>query len=290
MKHRRVAQVAIICVAAALGSPRLLAGQAPFIDRLSESRQLYESAEYDRALAVMDSMDPQTIAPALARDRALYQALCLLALDLNSQAEARIEAAVQLDPLFRPGPDLPPRVRAVIEDVRTRLRPDLAQQLYRAGKAMFDSKNYEGAIEKFTAVVKLTEEEGDTAGDSALSNVRALAEGFTDLSRRSLAAANHTRSASGVPVSTVVPPVVIYQALPAWPRGVVPQHGQLTGILELVVSARGEVGYVSLVRSIHPTYDAILTSAAKHWRYRPATRDGKPVAHVKRLAIKIDLE
>jgi hypothetical protein len=169
------------------------------------------------------------------------------------------------------------------------LRPALAQEHYRAGKELFDARNYEGAIEKFAVVLKLTEE-GDTARDPVLFDVRALAVGFTDLSRRSLIAAGHMESTAAASVSTVVPPVVVYQALPAWPRGLGPQHGQLTGMLEFVVSARGEVGYISLVRSIHPTYDGILTAAAKHWKYRPATRDGKPVAHVKRLAITIDLE
>jgi hypothetical protein len=238
---------------------------------------------------VMDSIDPQTITPALVRDRALYQALCLFALDLRPQAEARIEAAVQADPLFRPGADLSPRVRTFVDDVRARLRPALALQRYRAGKALFDAKNYEGALTEFTVVRQLAEDAGDSSEASALSDIKTLAMDFADLSKRALAAGGTRSVEAKAPRLPFVPPVVIYQGLPAWPRDLVPPHGQLTGVLDIVVSARGDVGYVKLIKSIHPVYDVMLMSAARQWKYRPATRDGRPVADVKRLAIKVNL-
>jgi len=290
MNHQGRARVVLVCLAASLMWSPARAGQAPVLDRLVQSRQLYESAEYDRALAVMDSIDPQTITPALARDRALYQALCLFALDLRPQAEARLEAAVQADPLFRPGADLSPRVRTFVDDVRSRLRPALALQRYRAGKALFDAKNYEGALREFTVVRQLAEEAGDSSEASALSDLKTLSMDFADLSKRALAAGGSTRSIEArAPSLPFVPPVVIYQGLPAWPRDLVPPHGQLTGVLDIVVSARGDVGYVKLIKSIHPVYDVMLMSAARQWKYRPATRDGRPVADVKRLAIKVNL-
>ena len=259
------------------------AAQGPLLDRLAESRQLYESAEYDRALAVMDTIDPKAIAPDLARDRALYQALCLFALDLRVEAAARIEAAFELDPLFRPGSDLSPRVQSFISEVRARVLPSLANQRYRAGKALFDSGRYEEAVKEFTVVLGLAREDGELAGTSELADVGTLAAGFRDLAERALG-----RSATAARPAPTLPPVVINQALPPWPENLPPSALlSLDGLFDIVVSARGDVGSVNVVKSIHPAYDQLLIAAARRWRYRPATRDGEAVAYVKRLAVNV---
>jgi hypothetical protein len=276
--------LALASLSIMLASLPARAGQGPLLDRLAESRQLYESAEYDRALAVMDTIDTRALAPDLARDRALYQALCLFALDLRVEAAARIEAAFELDPLFRPAGDLSPRVQSFVEEVRTRVRPVLARQRYRAGKALFDSKRYDAALSEFAVVLALAKEEGDRVGKSELSDIRTLAAGFRDLAERTLAAG---RSAGAVPAPTI-PPVAINQVLPPWP-GNLPPSALLrpTGLFEIVVSSRGDVGSVHVRTSIHPAYDQLVIAAAKRWRYRPATRDGEAVAYVKRLEVNV---
>ena len=62
---------------------------------------------------------------------------------------------------------------------------------------------------------------------------------------------------------------------------------RLAGVIEIVVSARGDVGAVNVLTSLHPVYDKLLIAAAKQWRYRPATRDGEAVAYVKRLSVSV---
>ena len=283
MKSRGVITRSIMFFSFSLAWSPAHAAQGSVLDRLAESRQLYESAEYDRALAAMDTIDTQSLAPEVARDRALYQALCLFALDLRVQAAARIEAAFEVDPLFRPKGELSPRVHAFIDEVRARVRPALAHQHYRAGKALFDSKRYEAALKEFTLVLELANENGGLAAGAELSDVRMLAEGFRDLAARELAAA---RSAAGErQLAPIVPPVIISQPLPLWPENLPSEPVRLTGLFEIVVTAGGDVGSVNVLTSIHPAYDQLLVAAARQWRYRPATRDGEPVAYVKRLAV-----
>jgi hypothetical protein len=42
-----------------------------------------------------------------------------------------------------------------------------------------------------------------------------------------------------------------------------------------------------VVVPIHPVYDAILTAAARTWRYHPARRDGEPVPYTKRVHVRL---
>ena len=280
------ARIVLACLAATLTGSPARAGQGPTLDRLVQSRHLYESAEYDRALAVMETIDARSVTPDVARDRAFYRALCFLALNMREQAEAQIELVLGVDPLFTAGTYVSPRVRAFVDEVRTRLLPTLAQQHYRAGRALFDSRNFEGAIAEFALVRQLSQPGRVVSDDSEQSDLSALAAGFTELSRRSLAE-RPPRTAEPSPAVNVVPPVTLYQNLPAWPKERVLNQQQLSGVLEVVVTARGDVGAVTLIKSIDPLYDVLLVSAARQWKYRPATRDGKPVAHVKRLAINV---
>ncbi len=275
---------AIVCVVIVFGAEPAGAAQSALLDRLAESRKLYESAEYDRALAVMDTIDAAALAPDLARDRALYQALCLFALDLKVDAAARIEVALELDPRYRPGGDLSPRVHSFINEVRERIRPSLVQQRYRAGKADFDAGRYAAALKAFTLVVELADEDS-TAGTSRLSDIGTLAAGFRDLAARALAS-NRPGTAESIPPT--VAPVAVNQLLPQWPQNL-PRSAlvSLTGVFDIVVTARGDVGAVNVIRSMHPVYDQLLAAAARRWRYRPATRDGEPVAFVKRLTVQV---
>ena len=88
-------------------------------------------------------------------------------------------------------------------------------------------------------------------------------------------------------------PVVIQQDIPAWPPSLVSHLGQqadaLTGVLQIVVTKTGDVGTVTLIKRIHPVYDALLVAAAKQWKYQPATLRGQPIDFVKRLNVKVSV-
>jgi TonB family protein len=295
VKHRRILKLGVF-LALVMATVAVRAGQDQVVARLGEARELYSSAEYDRALAALEGIDSTTVAPDQARDRALYQALCLLALNRKPEAESRIEEVVLAMPLFRPDGDMPPRLRALVDEVRGRMRPALVQQHYRSGKDLFDVGNYADALREFTLVLQLAEDGSNTAQASVLADITTLAAGFRDLSR-----ARSSASPGPVPVSgskpdgdgdsTIVPPVTIRQNMPAWPealRSRAEQHpGVFSGALDIVVGQSGDVKAVTLVKSVHPLYDALLLSAAKQWRYKPATRAGNPVEFVKRIAVNV---
>jgi hypothetical protein len=194
--------------------------------------------------------------------------------------------------LFNPPSDTPPRLRTVVESVQRHLRPSLAQEHYAAGKEAFDGKDYETALKEFTLVVDLTQETNDTAA-SAVSDVRVLAAGFRELSGRAIASAAPSSprqtTVAETPVPAIEPPVAIRQNLPAIPQPMSQWQISLSGALDLVIDAHGDVKSVTLVQPIHPFYDGVLLSAAKRWKYRAATRNGEPVEFVKRLAITLDL-
>ena len=218
-----------------LSSSPAIARQRPLLERLAESRQLYESAEYDKALAVMETIDPRGMAPDLARDRALYQALCLFALGLRVEAAARVEAAFELDPLFRPGGDLSPRAQSFIDEVRNRVRPSLAHERYRAAKALFDSGRYDAAVKEFTIVLDLVKEDRAVAERSELADVRTLASGFRDLAEHALSTGRErvrarARDAASGGHQPGTPRVARQPAafLPAQPQRVVRDRGQRT--------------------------------------------------------------
>lgn len=61
-------------------------------------------------------------------------------------------------------------------------------------------------------------------------------------------------------------------------------------ILELVVSAHGNVEKVSIASSSgHAALDRAGAEAARRWSFRPATRDGTPVAHTVRVPVDFKL-
>ena len=83
--------------------------------------------------------------------------------------------------------------------------------------------------------------------------------------------------------ASVTPPRQIYPALPAHPSpGRRPED--LT-VLDLVVAADGQVEHVRLRTTPRDVHEFMLVSAAKAWRFEPATVDGRPVRFRHSVAI-----
>ena len=83
----------------------------------------------------------------------------------------------------------------------------------------------------------------------------------------------------------IVPPVILRQQMPLWlgmkdllPRG---KRGQV----RVIIDEQGDVEEARVVESVHPVYDALLLSAARTWKYEPATVNGKPVRYVKLIEV-----
>ena len=83
--------------------------------------------------------------------------------------------------------------------------------------------------------------------------------------------------------ASVTPPRQVYPALPARPSpGKRPEN--LT-VVDLVVGADGQVEHVRLRTTPRDVHEFMLVSAAKAWRFEPATVDGRPVRFRHSVAI-----
>ena len=90
---------------------------------------------------------------------------------------------------------------------------------------------------------------------------------------------------------TSSPPVALRNEPPAYPR-VARQRGQ-EGIVELRVQVRadGTCGEVVVDKgSGHRVLDRAAVKAVRRWRFRPATRDGRPVDDWIAVPVEFDLE
>src|SRR5262245_36759276 len=202
-------------------------------DALATARELYASAAYEDALAILNKLPPnQPVEQTRAADQ--YRALCLLALGRTQEAEHAIEAVIVGDPSYRPASDVSPRVRATFGDVRKRMLPVIIQQQYNAGKAAFDKKDFANAANAFTQMlVMMTDPDVEAAAARPpLSDLRTLASGFRDLAVTAAAPPPPPPAPAPEPVpvapppppaapriytavdSNVVPPIPLQQDLP----------------------------------------------------------------------------
>ena len=232
-----------------------------------------------------------------------YRSLCLLALGRGAEAEGAIAAVVTEDPLYQPSEaDASPRVRAAFTEVRQRLLPELVSSRYTEAKASFDRKDFGLAEQQFRHVASLLD---DPQMAGKMSDLRVLVSGFLDLSARAAAPAADPKPSPAPPapmpspavratpgriylaedegVSVAVP---IKQEVPRVPNNITSQTRE-RGLLELVIDEQGRVVSVMVRMSLHPLYDTLLVSAARDWKYLPATFGGQSVKFRKMVQITV---
>ena len=270
---------------------------------LTAARDLYASARYDEALAVLNGLPTDnTVADRKSVEQ--YRSLCLLALGRGSEAESAIAAVVTADPLFMPGEaDASPRVRAAFSEVRQRLLPQIAATRYAAAKTAFDRKDYKAAETQFKGLIALLD---DPQMNGKQGDMRTLAQGFLDLASAAAAPPPEPKKADPPPVPAavqttttrvdkvwssddpgVVGPVALRQDVPRVPLNV-SQQARDRGLLELIIDEQGRVASMTIRMSVHPLYDPLLLSAARDWRYKPATMNGVAVKFWKIIQITVD--
>jgi len=280
------------------------AAQAPPKDPLGAARDLYASARYDEALAVLDDLHPAADTPATER-RSIeqYRSFCLLALGRGQEAETAIAQVITADPTYVPSEtEASPRVRTAFSDVRRRLLPDIAKARYADAKAIFDRKDYPAAKDAFRAVMGLLDDPDMNGG---LPDLKVLAKGFLDLTVAATAPPPappepkhelptmpppkprpNPNKVYGVDDPDVIAPVAVRQELPRIPSMVTAQ-ARGRGVLEIVVDEKGRVTSAVIRESVHPIYDNLVLNAARDWKYQPATFDGQPVKYRKMIQINV---
>lgn len=288
-------------LAAGLATPAL-AQDGP----LAVARDLYASARYDEALAMLNGVRQQESAnPINLRSIEQYRSLCLLALGRGAEAEAAIAVVVASDPMYQPTEtEASPRVRTAFSEVRQRQLPDIARTRYASAKSSFDKKDYASAEQQFRELLRLIDDP-DMGG--RLGDLRMLVSGFVDLSAAASAPPPEPKPeprreevAPPPPTSPapdlqkvytsddegVSPAVPIRQEVPRVPVQVVNQTRE-RGILDVTIDEQGRVIAATIRLSLHPIYDSQILVAARDWRYQPATLNGRPVKFRKMIQITV---
>jgi len=286
----------------------LLVGARAQAQSLEAAKDLYASAEYDRALVMLDALKLMEHPREEQQAIELHRVLCLVATGKEADARGIIEGLVTRDPLYRPSTDLPPRVRSTYSETRKKMLPTAAQSAYQEAKAAFDFKDYSTAERGFALVLQVLSDPDveAAASKSPLADIRTLATGFHELSAK--AAAPPQPVAHVLPQSpvvpqlpsappaprapklyssndlNVVPPIALNQQIPAF-RGQI-REAQ-SGVLEVLIDPMGRVESASMFISINPQYDRAAVSAAKSWQYQPARLDGVPVKFLKRIQVNL---
>lgn len=313
----------LACLALAAATAAPLAAQP---NPLVAARELYASARYDEALAMLNGLSPADAGNPLERRYVeQYRSLCLLALGRGSEAEQAIAAVVTADPAYRPSEaEAAPRVRTAFTDVRKRLLPDIARARYADAKSAFDRKEFPQAEQQFRNLLALLDD-GDMGG--RLADLRVLVQGFLDLSVASsppppppsveaprmaeppmtvpsptraavMATAARTPDQPGSSQGMsrdrifsgddpgITGPIAIKQELPRVPSTLVGRTRD-RGLLEVIIDEQGRVTNATIRSPIHPVYDSQLLVAARDWKYKPAVVNGQPVKFRKVIQVAV---
>jgi hypothetical protein len=294
-------KIAFACVVMVLvGAPRVYA-QAP----LDVARDLYATADYEKALGLLDDLIARNQAGPKRDEVDLYRALCFLALGKRDDADRAVETIVQRDPLYRAPDDIAPRMRTAFGEAKKRLLPGIIQQHYNTAKAAFDDKNFGVAGEGFQRVLDALNDPDmkHAASQPPLSDIKTLASGFRDLSVQTVTAPTPVAAYVALPPPVpqqqkpnvmkiytgtepgVIPPVPIVQEFPKFP-GRVPSGG-IAGALEIVIDQNGAVESATMQTPVLSGYDNIVVAAARNWRYQPARMNGQPVKFRKSIRITV---
>jgi TonB family protein len=271
-------------------------------ESIAAARDLYASAAYEDALAILNKL-PESGRPVDEVNAIQqYRAFCLLALGRRAEADHAIELVVSNSPSYRPSDDLSPRVRNAFSEVRRRVLPTIIQQKYMQAKGAYDRKEFAAAAASFGQVLESMNDPDAVAASNQppLSDLRTLAIGFKDLATTAA-----TPPPPPPPVAPpvvepppapkpprvftnndaeVTPPIVIRQELPAYPgQVVIPRQG----MIEVVIDETGAVESVLMRIPVSPVYDQLALAAARNWRYRPAMLNGVPVKYRKAVQVTI---
>ena len=85
----------------------------------------------------------------------------------------------------------------------------------------------------------------------------------------------------------VTPPVTLEQRMPA----MTPEMQMITralktsGVLDIVIDENGRVVESTIRQSLNSSFDTLIVRTARHWKYRPAMKDGVAVRYLKTLVL-----
>jgi len=67
-----------------------------------------------------------------------------------------------------------------------------------------------------------------------------------------------------------------------------PSRPPAAGEVRVAIDETGKVTEAAMVKPTHASYDALLLRAARDWTYKPAMRNGRPIASEKVVEIHLE--
>jgi TonB family protein len=164
-------------------------------DSLAAARDLYTTADYREALAMLTRLRPAATSSEDVLAIEQYRAFALIALGRDAEAEFVVEGIAQRDPTWTlPAGEASPRIATLFAQARERALPGVLRQRMAAARALYSEKSYDAGAEALTAVLLLLEDPAMArAAGGDVQSVTALATGFRDLA---LAAGEQARAAA----------------------------------------------------------------------------------------------
>jgi TonB family protein len=215
-----------------------------------------------------------------------YRAACLIALGREREARAVIAALVRAKPLEPASRlELSPALRDLYESVRDATLLEMIRERYHHGRTASSQGRIHDAARAFVDVLRLSDELAPASAEDA-ADLTTLASGFLALAESAERPQPDSERVYTPADPSVAVPAAVLQRVPQPPDS---PRADFTGtaVLELIISASGEVESAYLQRGIHPAYDRLVLDAAQTWRYIPATVGGQPVRFRKILQIDV---
>lgn len=288
-------------------------------DSLSAAKDLYASAAYEDALSTLIRLTEGASAPDIARQVDEYRAFCLYALGRTGEAESVAESIIRREPLMKlDAADASPRLELMFSNVRKRLLPALIRERFRTARSALDQKN-QSAAEPQLVEARLMIAEAEKLGvkDDGLADLTVLVDGFLQLVRTTAEqrpaplpavaappdapAAAARQRVEPLPAPSAVnsprvytvddvgvkPPVVLSQRIPSMTPEMlrVIKAMNTNAILDVLVDEKGDVRDAVVRKSLNSSFDTLMASAARRWKYQPAMKDGVAVRYTKTVVL-----
>ena len=190
------------------------------------------------------------------------------------------DALVMSTPLYEPrSTDLTPEALAAFRASQRLLLPVIAQRNYDRAVAALAA----GDADRALALAKETVAILDRRLADTPPRLREQVDDLIEQASTAAALANEIVY-SDADVG-VIPPRPLSRQLPV--KGPLDVPPNRVGWLEMVINRDGSVYSVRLHTPLNRHHERMIVSPAKAWRYRPATKNGKPVMY--RILVKVNL-
>jgi hypothetical protein len=208
------------------------------------------------------------------------RATALIAQGQTAEAGIVFDSLLLSNPLYEPNPtELTPEALATFRTSQRLLLPNIAQRDYDRGRAALSAGDPDRALSLGKEAAAILDRRVSEQPPQLRDQVQRLVEEATT-AKTAADEIVYTANDKGV-----IPPRELSRQFPMTPPiGVPPQR---VGTLDMIIGRDGSVEYVHLITPLNRYHERMIVSAAKAWRYRPATRSGKPVRF--HLTVKINL-